>query len=97
MFQLNAPVVIRVKVKEVRTNVASYSHTLLRIHVIGGQWAVRIAPPSLSPHHSGPTYKYFDKSLYIFLLSNFALFQNLYSLVTHGGTKQTMYELMVNL
>ena len=87
MFQLNAPVVIRVKVKEVRTNVAVYSHSLLRIHVIGGQRLVRIAPPSLSLHHSGPAYKYFDKSLYIFLLSNFALFQNLYSLVTHGGTK----------
>jgi len=31
-FRLNALVVIRVKVKEVRTNVAIYSHALLRIH-----------------------------------------------------------------
>ena len=41
-FRLNAPAVIRVKVKEVRTNVAIYSHALLRIHVIGGQRLVRI-------------------------------------------------------
>ena len=54
MFRLNAPVVIRAKVKEVRTNITIYSHTLLRIHVIGGQRSVRIAPPSLPPHHSDP-------------------------------------------
>ena len=40
-FRLNAPVV------NVQTNVAIYSHALLRIHVIGGQRAVRIALPSL--------------------------------------------------
>ena len=52
-FRLNAPVVIRAKVK-VRKNVAIYSHALPRIHVIGGQRSMRIAPPSLPPHHSGP-------------------------------------------
>ena len=46
-FRLNAPVVIRVKVKEVRNNIAIYSHALPRIHVIGGQRSVRIAPPCL--------------------------------------------------
>ena len=44
MFRLNAPVVIRAKVKEVQNNVAIYSHALPRIHVIGGQRSVRIAP-----------------------------------------------------
>ena len=34
-------------VKEVQTNVAIYSHAVLRICVIGGQRLVRIAPPSL--------------------------------------------------
>ena len=43
MFRLNAPVVIRAKVKKVRTNIAIYSHALLRIQVIGGQRLVRIA------------------------------------------------------
>jgi len=46
MFRLNTPVVIRAKVKEVRNNVAIYTHALLRIHVIGDQRSVRIAPPS---------------------------------------------------
>ena len=46
-FRLNAPVIIRAKVKKVRTNITIYSHTLLRIHVIGGQRSVRIAPPFL--------------------------------------------------
>ena len=45
-FRLNAPVIIRVKVKEVRTNVTIYSHALVRIHVIGGQRSVWIVPPS---------------------------------------------------
>ena len=40
--------------KEVRNNIAIYSHALPRIRVIGGQRSVRIAPPSLPPHHSGP-------------------------------------------
>ena len=53
-FRVNAPVVIRVKVKEVQTNIAVYSHALLRIHIIGGQRSVRITPPFLPPHHSGP-------------------------------------------
>jgi len=43
MFRLNVPVVIRVKVKEVRNNVVIYSHALLRICIIGGQRSVRIA------------------------------------------------------
>ena len=39
--------------EEVRTT-AIYSHALLRMHVIGGQRLVRVAPPSLPPHHSSP-------------------------------------------
>ena len=62
-FRLNAPVVIRVKLKEVRTNIAIYSHTLLRIHVIGCQRSVRIAPPSLPLHHSGPATRDFQSSI----------------------------------
>ena len=50
-FWLNAPVIIRA---EVWTNTAIYSRALLRIHIIGGQRSVWIAPPSLPPHHSGP-------------------------------------------
>ena len=58
MFRLNASVVIRVKVKEVRT-------TLLFIdmhYVIRGQRSVRIAPPFLPPPHSGPTTRDFQSS-----------------------------------
>ena len=33
-FRLNVPIVIMAKVKEVRANVAIYSHALLRIHII---------------------------------------------------------------
>ena len=62
-FRLNAPVVIRAKVKEVRTNITIYSHTLLRITVIGGQRLVRIAPPSLPPHHSDPAARDFQSSI----------------------------------
>ena len=62
-FQLNAPVVIKAKVKEVQTNVAIYTHALLRIHVIGRQRSVRIAPPSLPPHHSGPATREFQSSI----------------------------------
>ena len=29
------------KVKEVQTNIAIYSHALLRIHVIGGRWSIQ--------------------------------------------------------
>ena len=47
----------------VRTKVAIYSHALLRIHVIGGQRSVRIAPPSLPPHHSGPATREFQSSI----------------------------------
>ena len=47
-YQLNAPV------KEVRTNIAIYSHALLRIHITGGQMMVQIVPPSLPPYHSSP-------------------------------------------
>ena len=32
------------------------SHALLRRHVIGGQMLVRIAPPSLPPHHLPPIF-----------------------------------------
>ena len=59
-FRLNAQVIIRAKVKEVQTNITIDSHTLLRIHVIGGQRSVRIAPPSLPPHHSNPAARHFQ-------------------------------------
>ena len=62
-FRLNAPVIIRAKVKEVRNNVAIYSHALPRIHIIGGQRSVRITPPSLPPHHSGLTTRDFQSSI----------------------------------
>ena len=32
-FRLNAPVVIRAKLKEVQTNVAIYTHALPKVHV----------------------------------------------------------------
>ena len=51
------------KVEEVRNNVAIYSRALLRIHVVGGQRSVRIAPPSLPPHHSGPATRNFQSSI----------------------------------
>ena len=63
MFRLNAPVIIRAKVKKVRTNITIYSHTLLRIHVIGGQRSVRIVPPFLPPHHSDPAARDFQSSI----------------------------------
>ena len=50
-FRHNVSVVIRVKAKKVPTNVAIYSHALLRIHVIEGQRLVTIVSPSLPPHH----------------------------------------------
>ena len=56
------------KVKEVRNNVAIYSHALLRIHVIGGQRSVGIAPPSLPPHHSGPATRDFQSSISVEVL-----------------------------
>ena len=42
-----------------------YSHALLRIHVIGGgsQRSVRIAPPSLPPHHSSLATREFQSSI----------------------------------
>ena len=40
--------------KEIQINVSTYSHALLRIHIIGGQRSVWIVPLPLSPHHSGP-------------------------------------------
>ena len=48
---------------KVWTNIAIYSHALLRIHIIGGQRSVRIAPPSLPPHHSGPATRDFHSSI----------------------------------
>ena len=68
MFQLNAPLVISAKVKEVQTNVAIYSHAVLRIHVIGGQRSVRIAPPTLPPHHSSPPTRDFQSSISVEVL-----------------------------
>ena len=52
MFRVNAPNIMQGE-SEVRTNTTIYI-ALLRIHVIGGQRSVRIAPSSLPPHHSGP-------------------------------------------
>ena len=49
MFRRNSPLSMfqfQVKVKEVRPNVALYSHALLRIRVIKGKRSVRTAPPS---------------------------------------------------
>ena len=47
-FQLNAPVINRVEVKKHElTLYYIYSHALLRIRIIGGQWSLRIAPPNL--------------------------------------------------
>ena len=51
--------------KEVRTNVAIYSHVLLRIGIIGGQRSVRIAPPSLPPYHRGPAARDFKAVLHL--------------------------------
>ena len=48
--------------------VAIYSHALLRIHVIGDQRSVRIAPPSLPPHHSGPATRDFHSSISVEVL-----------------------------
>ena len=68
-FQLDAaPVIVWAKVKEVRTNITIYSHTLLRIHVIGGRRLVRIAPPSLPNHHSDPAMEYFQSSIAVEVL-----------------------------
>ena len=77
-FRLNAPVVISAKVKEVQNNVAIYNHALPRIHVIGGQRSVRIAPGGLE--HSVETLaKLFSElklvtdnllSIYAILVSN---------------------------
>ena len=39
-----------------------YSHTLLRIHIIGGQRSVKISPPSLL-HHSGSATRDFQSSI----------------------------------
>ena len=63
MFQLNAPVVIRVKVKRCEQNITFYSHALLRIHLIGGQRPVRIGPPFLPPHHSKLAARDFQSSI----------------------------------
>ena len=51
------------KWKKCETMLLFYSHTLLRIHVIGGQRSVRIVPPSLPPHHSGPATRDFQSSI----------------------------------
>ena len=48
--------------KEVRTKHYYFIATLLRIHVIGGQRSVRIAPPSLPPHHSDPAARDFQRT-----------------------------------
>ena len=49
--------------EEVRTNSAIYSHALLRIHLIGDQRSVRIGPPTLPPHRSGPATRDFLSSI----------------------------------
>ena len=45
--------------EEVWTNTTIYTNAL---HVIGGQRLIRIAPPSLLPHHSGTATKDFQSS-----------------------------------
>ena len=60
IFQLNAPVM--------RTNVAIYSHALLKIHIIRGQRSVRIAPLSLTSHHSSPATRDFQSSISVEVL-----------------------------
>ena len=50
------------------TNVTSYTHALLRIHVTGGQRLVWIAPPSMRPHHSGPATRDFQSSILVEVL-----------------------------
>ena len=47
-----------------------YSHALLRIHVIGGggQRSVRIASPSLPPHHSSLATREFQSSISVEML-----------------------------
>ena len=67
-FRLNAPVVIRAKVKKCEQTLLLIS-ALLRICVIGGQRLVRIAPPSLPPHHSGPATRDFQSSISVEALS----------------------------
>ena len=49
--------------EEVRTNVAIYSHALLIVHVIRGQKLVRVTPPFLPPHCSGPATREFQSSI----------------------------------
>ena len=56
-FRLNAPVVITQGESGRSVNKRCYlyyTHALLRIHVIGSQKSVRIAPPSLPSDHSSP-------------------------------------------
>ena len=55
-LQLNAPVVIRVKVKKGEQTLLfiPMHYWGLMHYIIGGQRLVRIAPPSLPPHHSSP-------------------------------------------
>ena len=60
MLQLNA--------SAVRTNVAIYSHALLKIHIIRGQRSVRIAPLSLTFHHSSPATREFQSSISVEVL-----------------------------
>ena len=48
--------------EEVWTNVAIYSDPPLRIHIIGAQRPVRIAPPSQPPHHNSPATREFQSS-----------------------------------
>ena len=49
--------------EEVQTNVAIYSHGLLRVHVIRGQRLVRVTPPFLPPHRSDPATREFQSSI----------------------------------
>ena len=59
MFRLNAPVVIKVKVKK-KKNAAICNHALLRIHIIGGQRLMEIA---LLHHHSSLAARDFQSSI----------------------------------
>ena len=53
------------KSKEVWTNTAVNGNALLRIHIIGGQGLMWIAPPSLLPYHCSPASRDFQSSILV--------------------------------
>ena len=65
-FQLNTAVVIGAKLKKCEQMLP---YTTVRVHVIEGQRLVRITPPFLPPHRSGPATREFQSyiSVEVFL------------------------------